>query len=247
MASMSEPIRIAMWSGPRNISTAMMRSFGARADTVVVDEPFYAIYLLESGIDHPLRDESIASQSHRPEQVVKDLLAPLPEGKSIYYQKHMTHHMVAAITLDWMAHCRNVFLIRDPTLVIASYLQKRETINLADIGVVRQWEIFQREADRLGHAPAVIDGNTLLSDPRRWLQTLCAAVEIPFTDAMLTWAPGTRTTDGVWGKHWYQAVEQSTGFALPKSIEAVQLPTALQDLVSQALPYYQFLLAHHLP
>jgi len=243
---MTETLRIAMWSGPRNISTAMMRSFGSRRDTVVVDEPFYAIYLLSTGVDHPMRAQSIASQAHAWPDVVEQLLGPLPESKTIFYQKHMTHHMVPIIDLNWMAQCRNVFLIRDPKFVIASYLQKRDSVSLSDIGLVRQWELFQREADRLGVPPPVIDGSQILQDPGRWLPTLCTAVGITFDNAMLSWSPGRRDTDGVWAAHWYQNVERSTGFAPPKLDTDIKLATEFQALLDEANYYYTALREHHL-
>ena len=243
---MSEVVRIAMWSGPRNISTALMRSFGARPDTLVIDEPFYAIYLLATGIDHPLRAESIASQAHDPSIVADNLLQPLPAGKTIFYQKHMTHHMVPAINLDWMAHCRNAFLIRDPRSVVASYIQKRNDVTLDDIGLVRQQELFQREADRLGVAPPVIDGACILENPAHWLSKLCMALAVDYSDAMLSWPAGKRDTDGVWGSVWYKNVEQSTGFAPPKPPSDVHIPDRLQQLLDDAMPYYESLRRYHL-
>ena len=243
---MNDVVRIAMWSGPRNISTAMMRSFGARPDTIVVDEPFYAIYLLATGIDHPLREESIASQPHDPKIVADKLLGSVPAGKTIFYQKHMTHHMVPAIKLDWMAQCRNAFLIRDPRLVIASYSQKRSEVTMDDIGLVRQQELFQREAERLGAAPPVVDGSNILKDPAYWLAKLCQALSIDYSDAMLSWPAGKRDTDGVWAPVWYHNVEQSTGFAPPRSEDEIQIPEHLKQLVDDAMPYYQDLRRYHL-
>ena len=146
------PIRITMWSGPRNISTAMMRSFENRPDCAVVDEPFYAAYLAQTGLDHPLRDEVLASQPTDWRVVARGLAEDEPAP--VFYQKHMTHHMLPGIGLAWMDACRNAFLIRDrPAAVLASYVKARAEVTLADIGVVRQHELFDREADRLGHAP----------------------------------------------------------------------------------------------
>ena len=162
---MSDIVRIAMWSGPRNISTAMMRSFGARPDTLVVDEPFYAAYLAETGLSHPLRDAVLASQPNDWRKVIDELFAPLPGGKRIHYQKHMTHHMLPSIDRQWLARCRNAFLIRDPAAVLASYVQKRDEVTLADIGIIQQYELFEQEADRLGVVPPVIESSDVLSDP----------------------------------------------------------------------------------
>jgi hypothetical protein len=237
---MIEPIRIAMWSGPRNISTAMMRSFGNRPDTAVMDEPFYAAYLAATGIDHPMREESIASQPTDWRKVVDTILGPVPEEKAIFYQKHMTHHMLPSFGGDWIPWCRNAFLIRAPEEVLASYVEKREEAALDDIGFVQQREIFEREADRLGRAPPVIDARDVLSDPRGTLSALCVALDIPFTEEMLHWPQGRRTTDGVWAPVWYDTVERSTGFAPPKP--PVPLETLRDDLKPLALaarPQYQ--------
>ena len=241
-----ESIRIAMWSGPRNISTAMMRSFGARPDTEVVDEPFYGVYLARTGLAHPLAAEVIASQPADWREVVAELLAVRPAAKPICYQKHMTHHMLAEIGRDWMASLRNAFLIRDPAAVLASYVRKRGEVTLADIGIVQQYELFAREADRLGTAPPVLHGDDLLDDPRGALQRLCTALGIDYTDAMLSWPPGRRSTDGVWAPAWYNAVEQSTGFGRPQPESNISLPAELQRIAEQARPYYERLRLHRL-
>ncbi|MGH8482076.1 MAG: HAD family hydrolase, partial [Nevskiaceae bacterium] len=207
--------RIAMWSGPRNISTALMRSFGARPDTAVVDEPFYAAYLARTGVDHPLAAEVLASQPNDWREVVAALLGPVPDGKPVWYQKHMTHHMLPEFDRAWLVRVRNAFLIRSPEAVLASYVRKRTTVNLADIGVVQQRELFDREADRLGVAPPVVDAADVLADPAGVLARLCAALGIEYTEAMLSWPAGRRATDGVWAPAWYGAVERSTGFEAP--------------------------------
>jgi hypothetical protein len=232
------PIRIAMWSGPRNISTAMMRSFGARSDTHVVDEPFYAAYLAVSGIDHPMREEVLASQPLDWREVVAGLLADPLGNRKIFYQKHMTHHMLPGFGLDWMSQCRNAFLIRDPELVVASYVEKRSEVTLADIGFVRQAEMFQREADRIGRAPPVIEGADVLRDPAGVLSKLCAALGIPWTTQMLSWPAGRRDTDGVWAPAWYDAVGKSTGFGPPPSETLLKLPDHLRRIADQARPHY---------
>lgn len=235
----SEAIRIAMWSGPRNISTAMMRSFGARPDTAVIDEPFYAAYLAQTGLDHPMRKEVLASQPQDWREVVQQLLGPVPDGKQVFYQKHMTHHMLPEIGRDWIARMRNAFLIRDPTAVLASYSQKRSEVTLADIGVRQQRELFEREADRLGHAPPVVDGADLLANPERVLSQLCAALGIEYTPAMLSWPAGRRATDGVWAPAWYKAVEQSTGFGPPPPRRQIGLPDDLRRIAEDARPHYE--------
>ena len=243
-----EPVRIAMWSGPRNISSAMMRSFGARPDAAVVDEPFYAAYLAASGSLHPMRAEVLASQPNDWREVVTTLLGPVPGSKPIWYQKHMTHHMLGNIGREWMRHMRNAFLIRDPQAVLGSYvrIQERSEPDLADIGIVQQRELFEREADRLGAAPLVIEGADVLADPPRMLARLCAALGIPFTSAMLSWPSGRRDTDGVWAPAWYESVERSTGFTAPANHPAVTLPDRLQRIADEARPHYEALARYRL-
>jgi hypothetical protein len=241
-----EPVRVAMWSGPRNISTAMMRSFGARPDTAVIDEPFYAAYLAVTGLEHPMRAEVLASQPNDWRDVVAGLLGAVPGERPIYYQKHMTHHMLPAFGRDWVRFVRNAFLIRDPAAVLASYVQKRGDVTLADIGIVQQRDIFAAEADRLGHAPPVVDGVDVLADPARVLSKLCAALQIDYTDAMLRWPAGRRDTDGVWAPAWYDAVERSTGFGPPPAPRTASLPDELRRIADEARPYYEALAAHRL-
>ena len=235
-----------MWSGPRNISTAMMRSFGARPDTAVIDEPFYAAYLSATGLDHPMRDEVIASQPCICRDVIAQVLGPVPGDRPIWYQKHMTHHMLTSFERDWIANVTNAFLIRDPAAVLASYVQKREAVELADIGIVQQRELFDREAQRLGKAPPVVEGADILADPAGMLSKLCTALGIAYTDAMLNWPAGRRDTDGVWAPAWYQAVEQSTCFAPPAERAERQLPDNLQRIADEARPHYEVLKAYRL-
>src|SRR5688572_19669723 len=235
----SEPVRIAMWSGPRNISTAMMRSFGVRPDTAVTDEPFYAAYLVATGLIHPMREEVIASQPNDCREVVEQLLGPVPEGRAIWYQKHMTHHMIEGFGREWIRQVRNAFLIRDPREVLASYVLKRNEVTLGDIGIVQQRELFEREADRLGVAPPVVEGAAVLANPARTLSRLCGALGIPYTDEMLSWPAGRRSTDGVWAPAWYEAVERSTCFAPPTPTQAreAQLPPDLERIAEEAQPH----------
>jgi hypothetical protein len=236
---MSEPIRIAMWSGPRNISTAMMRSFENRPDTAVIDEPFYAAYLQETGLIHPMRDEVLASQSTDWQRVVDGLLGPIPGDQPIYYQKHMTQHMLPSIGRDWIGQCHNAFLIRAPERVLTSYTEKRSEVTLADIGFVQQRELFDREADRLGQAPPVIESADVLRDPRGTLTALCKALGIPFSDNMLRWPAGRRESDGVWAPAWYDAVEKSTGFGAPREKSATPLRDDLRAIADAARPHYE--------
>jgi hypothetical protein len=228
-----------MWSGPRNISTAMMRSFEARSDSVVVDEPLYSHYLQATGLDHPMRAEVIASQPARWEDAVAQLLAPLPEGIEVQYQKHMTHHLLPQIGADWMVGLRHAYLIRDPARVIASYARVRSTPDLADLGFEQQAQIFRR------FAGPVVDSDDLLRDPAGMLARLCSALDIEFQPAMLRWAAGPRDSDGVWAPQWYASVEASTGFAPPRT-EPIEVPDRLRPLLEQARPYYDELAVHRL-
>jgi hypothetical protein len=242
--SAPEPVRIAMWSGPRNISTAMMRSFENRADTAVVDEPFYAAYLATTGLDHPMRDEVLASQSTDWRDVARAMAGAAPGGAAVFYQKHMTHHMTPEVDLGWTAACRNAFLIRAPDLVLASYTAKRENVTLADIGVERQRELFEREADRLGVAPPVVEGRDVLTSPRATLTALCRALDLSFDEAMLTWPAGPRDTDGVWAPAWYDAVDRSIGFEPPPAVAPiVSLSDDLRRIADAARPHYERLAA----
>ncbi|MGI9462294.1 MAG: hypothetical protein ACR2OM_00015 [Aestuariivirgaceae bacterium] len=236
--------RIAMWSGPRNISTAMMYSFAHRPDCAVWDEPFYAFYLQNAGITQPLNDEIIADGEPDWDKVV-ELCTSADPGKPVYYQKHMTHHMLTGYDRSWMRQLDNAFLIRSPERVLASYSKKRDEVELRDIGFVEQAEIYDRVCDWLGMAPPVVDTDDILIDPGTTLRSLCDALEIPFDSAMLSWSKGPKSYDGVWAKHWYNAVWQSEGFRQPPS-EDVQLEPAHQRIADQARPYYDRLKAHKL-
>ena len=244
--------RIAMWSGPRNLSTAMMRSFGSRADTFVSDEPFYGCFLNSTGADHPMRDEVIAAMDCDWRSVMATLRAH-PRGQSlkggtvpsIWYQKHMWHHMAGPVGYEDFAGFTHAFLIREPERMIASYLRKREAAAFENFGLDRQAEFFERESDRLGEAPPVVDANDVLADPRGTLSRLCEALGIKWDEAMLAWTPGRRATDGPWAPHWYAAVEASTGFGPPEA-GVVSLPPEAQRVADRCRPYYERLAAHRL-
>jgi hypothetical protein len=229
-----DAVRVAMWSGPRCISTAMMRSFGARADTMVVDEPLYAYYLAATGLEHPGREQVLASQSTSWRDVAAALSRPLPAGVGVYYQKHMTHHLLPEVGRDWLAGLTHAHLIRDPAHVIASYSRVRAEPSLADLGLVQQREIFDR------YGGPVVDAADVLRDPAGTLRALCSALGIGWDPAMLSWPPGRRRTDGVWAPYWYAGVEASTGFA-PYDPAPARVPARLEPLLAAARPYYEAL------
>ncbi|MGY1985401.1 hypothetical protein ACI792_04175 [Blastococcus sp. SYSU DS0669] len=234
------PVRIAMWSGPRTLSTATMRAWENRPDTVVVDEPLYAYYLAATGLDHPGRDEVVASQPTDWRTVVRTLTeGDLPDGATISYQKHMTHHVLPEVDLDAFAGLRHAFLIRDPRRLLASYARVRERPTLADLGLAQQVALHRR------FGGPVVDSDDLLRDPRGVLTALCSALEVPFDERMLSWPPGPRDSDGVWAPHWYASVEASTGFG-PYRDSPVELPGSLAGLAAECLPYYDELAENRL-
>lgn len=227
---MAGPVRIAMWSGPRTLSTATMRAWENRADTVVVDEPLYAYYLAATGLDHPGRDAVLASQPTDWREVVRDLTGG-PVAAAISYQKHMTHHVLPEVDLDALAGLRHAFLVRDPRQLLASYARVRESPTLADLGLEQQVALHRR------FGGPVVDAADLLRDPEAALRGLCAALDVPFDPAMLSWPAGPRPSDGVWAPHWYASVEASTGFG-PYREEAVDLPDHLEELAARCRPSY---------
>lgn len=231
--------RIAMWSGPRNLSTAMMRSFENRADCSVVDEPLYAAYLAKTGIDHPGRDEVIASQSCDPAAVLAALTHG-PVATPVFYQKHMTHHMIPSVPRGPLAALRHAFLIRDPERVLTSYAKVRHEPTLEDLGLPQQVELYET------FGGPVIDAADLLRDPRTTLTRLCAALGIGFDEAMLAWPAGPRDSDGVWAKYWYAGVRASTGFAPHSPGAGDRLPDRLRPLLERCRPYYDALAPYRL-
>ncbi len=228
-----------MWSGPRNLSTAMMYSFGARADFAVWDEPFYAPYLAATGADHPMAAQIIAAHEADPARVAARCLGPIPGGKPHFYMKHMPHHMIAGFPLDWAKHCVNVHLIRHPARVIASYGAKRDAVSADDIGFRQQAEVY----DRLGGV--VIDSADIRNDPEGMLKRLCEAVGLAWDRAMLQWPAGGRAEDGVWAQHWYGVIHQSTGFAGPEGA-LPDLQGRDAELLQLCLPHYERLAAYRI-
>lgn len=216
MADTPAPRRIAMWSGPRNVSTALSRAFGARGDCAVSDEPLYAFYLARTGLDHPLRAEVLASQPTAWEEVAATLTGPVPGGRPLWFQKHMAHHLLPEVGRGWLDALEHALLVRDPAEVVASYHARRGEVRPEDLGYTEQLELFEQVADRTGRPPPVVDGRRLQAEPERVLRALCAALGLAWTPAMLSWPQGRRASDGVWAPAWYAAVEASTGFAPPR-------------------------------
>jgi hypothetical protein len=235
-------MKIAMWSGPRNLSTALMYAFASRPDCAVWDEPFYAAYLAATGIDHPMRDAVITAGIADPARVAARCAGPVPKGRPLWYQKHMTMHMIPSFDRGFLRSVTNAFLIRHPARVVDSYGRKRESPSLADLGFLQQADLFDQVADLTGVAPPVVSAEAVRQDPRGTLDRLCRALGIPFTDTMLSWPAGPKAHDGVWAPHWYNAVHQSTGFGDPEGPLPV-LPSDGQRLVEQALPAYDRLAA----
>lgn len=242
---MTDTIRIAMWSGPRNISTALMRSFGSRDDTAVTDEPLYAAYLVASGAQHPARDEILASQEHGAHDVLDQLHGPAPDGASIWYQKHMAQHLLPTIDRGRLEGFRHAFLIRDPAAVIPSYAKVIDSPTAEDLGYPQQRELFEAEQARTGQAPPVIDSRDVLDDPPGMLEAICEALDIEFDASMLGWSPGPRDTDGVWAPHWYANVERSTGFGRPRD-NFDPIPPELEPVHQTCREHYEFLHAHRI-
>ncbi|OIQ36885.1 MAG: sulfotransferase family protein [Roseobacter sp. MedPE-SW] len=230
-------MRIAMWSGPRNLSTAMMYAFGNRGDCAVVDEPFYAAYLALTGLQHPMRAEILESQSQDAAEVAQALLGPVPAAKPHFYQKHMTQHMIEGVPREWMREVTNVFLIRHPARVIASYAAKRENPVLDDIGFRQQAELIEL-CRSWGQDPVVVDSHDIREDPEAKLDQLCDALGLPFSPKMLSWPQGGHPEDGVWAPIWYGAVWNSSGFAGAEA-PLPEVPDNLRPVLEAAMPYYE--------
>lgn len=229
---------IAMWSGPRNISTAMMRSWENRADTIVVDEPFYAHYLANSNYEHPGKQEVMDTYEKDWHKVAEQLTEELPAGKSIYYQKHMTHHMLPRMEKDWMLKVSNCFLIREPRRVLLSFSKVIPNPDIEQTGLPQQIELFNYVKEQTGQAPPVLSSKDVQNNPRRALTALCDAIDIPFDEAMLSWRAGKRVSDGIWSKYWYASVEKSTEFT-PYLEDNRLVPEHLRDVLAECDELYQ--------
>ena len=234
-----------MWSGPRNISTAMMRSWGNRSDTIVIDEPFYAFYLQATGKKHPGVDEVIARGETDYRKVIARPTTTAPGGRRILYQKQMTHHLLPQVDREWLLGLTNCFLIRNPADVITSYIKKNDDPALEDLGFIQQAEIFDLVCARQEAVPPVIDARDVLQNPERTLRLLCAAIGVVFDDAMLSWPPGPRETDGVWAKYWYREVVTSTSFQ-PYRSKNEPVPERLRGIYQRCLEHYDRLFEYRL-
>ena len=234
-----------MWSGPRNISTAMMRAWGNRDDTVVVDEPFYAYYLRATGKQHPDAAEVIAAGETDWRKVVAQVTGPIPNGKRIFFQKQMTHHLLPEIDREWLGKVTSCFLIRDPREVINSYIKKREDPALEDLGFVQQAEIFDFVRTRTDALRPVVDAKDVLENPERTLRLLCEAIGVDFSQAMLSWPPGLRDTDGIWARHWYGEVAKTNSFQPYRSTN-FQVPERFREIYERCRECYERLCAYRL-
>ncbi len=236
--------RIAMWSGPRNISTAMMRSWETRPDTYVIDEPFYAHYLQVTGLDHPGAEEVIAVHEADSKAVITLLQRDPPQPFNIYYQKHMAHHLLANIDRSWIKDMTNCFLIRDPREMIPSLSHHLDQPQITDTGLPQQVELFESLCDQ-DFVPPVLDARDVLMNPEGMLKALCQQIGVPFSSDMLAWSAGPRETDGIWAKHWYDQVERSTGFR-SWNPSPQPIPDAAQELYDACLEPYARLYAHRI-
>lgn len=229
-------MRIATWSGPRNLSTAMMYAFGNRPDFAAWDEPFYAAYLAATGIEHPMREHVLAANECDPQRVAERCLGTVPEGCPHFYMKHMPFHMEPDFPLDWAESCVNIHLIRHPARVVASYVRKRENPVMRDIGFEEQLALFEKLPG------PVVDSADILQNPEAALRRLCEAIRLEFDPSMLSWPAGPKPFDGVWAPHWYGSVHRSTGFAGPEAPLPV-LHGEARELAERALPFYERLAA----
>ncbi len=239
------PLRIAMWSGPRNISTAMMRSWENRSDCTVWDEPLYGYYLSKTRIPHPGAKEVIAAQGTDWRSIVERCCGHPPDQNRVFYQKHMTLHLLPEMDRQWLSSLVNCFLIREPEPVIASYAAVREGVTLDDIGFAQQAELFEFVTRTSGEIPIVIDSKEFLLDPETLLRKICIRLDLEFETSMLNWPTGARDSDGVWGKYWYESVWKSSGFA-PYREKKPRLNLEQQAIAEQARPYYEQLYKHRL-
>jgi hypothetical protein len=234
-------LRINSWSGPRNVSTALMRSFGQRADTQVVDEPLYGHYLATTGAPHPALQELLEILETDAQKVVAETILG-PSERPVLFLKQMVHHLTPDLDTGFLASCVNVLLVRDPAEVIASLVNQLPEPTMRDVGIERQAALFDELRAR-GQEPPVIDSRELLTDPGHVLSELCATVGLAWEPAMLSWPAGPRPEDGAWAPHWYENVWRSTGFA-PYEPKRADVPEHCRELLEQCRPHYEMLSSH---
>lgn len=239
----AQPVRIAMWSCSRNLSTATMRAWSSRPDTLVVDEPLYAPWLLSTGALHPLRERILAAHECDWERVVQGLTGPCPAP--VLYEKHISKHLLPHMDRGWLATHRHAFLIREPRAMLRSFAAKLDTVTLDETGVPQQAELWRWLRDKLGVEAPVVAARDLQTDPAGVLEQLCVALRVPWTRRMLAWSEGLRPTDGVWAPHWYDGVRVSTGFA-PYRPRTNALSDELEAIAEQCLPAWEFLHARRI-
>ncbi len=243
--NMTTGVHLAMWCGPRNISTALMRAWENRPDTFVIDEPLYAHYLRETKLPHAMADEIIEHYEADWEKVTAWLTGPIPGGNTIFYQKHMCHHMLRSVGRDWLGQVKNCFLIREPSAMLTSLIKKLPNPTLHDTALPQQLELFNYVCELTGDVPPVIDSAEVLRDPRGMLSALCERLGLPFTDAMLEWPPGIRESDGIWARHWYPEVETTTGWR-PYRPKEESVPDALDGVLQQCNEIYHQIYPHRI-
>tara|TARA_B100000214_G_scaffold28671_1_gene18632 strand:- start:704 stop:1438 length:735 start_codon:yes stop_codon:yes gene_type:complete len=242
---MMDNLTIAMWSGPRNLSTAMMRSFGNRNDTVVLDEPFYAHYLLKTGLNHPGRESIINSQSAKWNEIIKICIGRIPKGKSVWYQKHMAQHNLKGYDISWISNLQNCLLIRNPKYVIHSYAQQLPIKNESQLGYKQQIEILEYIKKINGTIPPIIDAKDVLLHPENILKKLCDKIGIGFSKSMLSWKKGSKVSDGIWGKYWYSSVNKSTSF-IPYKKRDIVLARDLVPIYNKCMELYMMMYKHRI-
>lgn len=223
-----------------------MRSFASRGDCEIVDEPFYAAYLAASGADHPMRNEVLASQSSCPIEVAEQCVVG-EVNHPIHYQKHMTQHLWPEFNRSFILELTNVFLIREPERVVASFADRMgDGFDRQEIGFCQQAEVFDQVADHLGKAPLVVDAADIRTNSEAVLTELCHQLEIDYTESMLSWTAGLHPGYGVWAEHWYGSALQSTGFAPPDTSPYPPLKGKAAEISDWARQFYDRLAKHRI-
>ena len=230
---------VACWSGPRNISTALMRSWSSRKDTFVTDEPFYAYYLKETQNNHPMRENIINNYYSNYDEVVDYLIGKVPNQKKIWYQKHMAHHLIDLSKIDWIKKCENCILLRHPKEVINSYTSKNKLNSVTELGYPQQFEIV-KFLKKSNHRFKIIDSADLLVTPKAVLFDWCESINIKFDQSMLKWEKGSHPNDGIWWKHWYDNVINTSGFQKYQKKD-ISIENKYDSIYTKSMEYYNYL------